>query len=465
MKVLLINPNLVNPFKPFFIEDEEKFLNETFPSLGINLLASILKDAGHEAIVYDHLLEYLKSGSGALDILKGAEKIFSKNCFDFVGITTISNTRKASFDLARLAKKYGNVVVLGGPHSIMYEQILRLYDFVDYVAVGEGEKTILNLVNFLAGKAKDLKGIAFRKNGKINLEPQEIANLDNYPPPDYSTYFNFSRKPKKISMVSERGCHGCAYCQNYWGRTMRSKSAKNVISEVRGNVEKYGIRKITFQDDNFIFDKPRAIKILNGIRSLKLEIDLIGRADFIDKELAKVMKSAGVKSIFIGVETGDEKIRMEKMGKNLTDEHIRKAVKALKDEGIFVCGYVMLGYPDETDNDIRRTFYFLKELQLDRINCSITHINAFSPLYRQILSRGLIAGIKEWSDENRSRVYLHSRKRLLILLAIRKIFLQHFCKIGRAHEHYTALEYDDDYTFTEEEILLARAEAKKILGC
>lgn len=159
-------------------------------------------------------------------------------------------------------------------------------------------------------------------------------------------------------MVSERGCHGCAYCQNYWGRTMRSKSSENVILEIRAYVTEYGIKRITFQDDNFTFDKGRAIEILNGIKNLGLEIDLVGRADFIDKELAKVMKSAGVKSIFIGVETGSEKIRMEKMGKNLTDEHIRKAVKALKDEGIFVCGYVMLGYPDETDDDIRKTFSF-----------------------------------------------------------------------------------------------------------
>ncbi len=149
--------------------------------------------------------------------------------------------------------------------------------------------------------------------------------------------------------------------------------------------------------------------------------------------------------------------------KILTDEHILSAVKDLKAQGIFTCGYVMLGYPGETDADIAVTYYFLKNIELDRINCSITHINAFSPLYRQMLSQGLIKGVEEWENENRSRVYLHSRERLAVLLAIREIFLKKFCKIGRAYEHFTALEYDEDWEFSEEEIAEARIEAREIL--
>ncbi|MFH1030819.1 MAG: radical SAM protein [bacterium] len=448
------------------IHDEEIFLNETFPSLGINILATILRNEGHhEVLVYDHLLSYLQTRGKEIDFYQGAKEIISKNHFDFVGITTITNTRKASFDLARLAKKYGNTIVLGGPHSIMYEQNLQLYDFVDYVAVGEGEKTILQLTDFLEEKisARDLQGVAFRDNGKINFTPQKIVDLDHCSSPDYSSYFTSQIKPRKISIVSERGCHGCAYCQNYWGKTMRSKSADNVIFEIREYVKRYGISRLTFQDDNFTFDKNRAIQILNGIADLGLKIDAVVRADFIDGELAGIMADAGVESIFIGVETGSEEIRMKDMGKNLSDDKIRSAVKVLKAQGIFVCGYVMLGYPDETDDDIRQTFLFLKELQLDRINCSITHINAFSPLYRQVLASGLIRGVSEWADENRSRVYLHGRERLATLLAIREMFLQKFCKIGRAHEHYTSIEYAEDWDFTASELRIARAKAREIL--
>lgn len=465
MKIFLINPNLINPLRPFVIHNEEIFLNETFPSLGSNILATILRNEGHEVLVYDHLLSYLQTRGKEIDFHQGAKEILSKNKFDFVGITTITNTRKASFELARMAKEYGNTVVLGGPHSIIYEQILQLYDFVDYVAVGESEKSISNLADFLEDGAenKNLKGIAFRDNKEIKFIPQENVNLNDYSPPDYSQYFMSPIMPQKISIVSERGCYGCAYCQNYWGKTMRSKSADNVIFEIREYVKKYGIRKLTFQDDNFIFDKNRASQILNGIADLDLQIDAVGRADFIDEELAGIMANAGVESIFIGVETGSEKIRMKDMGKNLSDDKIRSAVKVLKAQGIFVCGYVMLGYPDETDDDTRQTFLFLKELQLDRINCSITHINAFSPLYRHVLAKGLIKGVSEWADENRSRIYLHTRERLAVLLAMREIFLKEFCKIGRAHEHYTALEYDEDWNFTNRELGIARAKARKIL--
>lgn len=466
MKIFLINPNLVNPLAKFVVKDEGTFLNEIFPSTGINMLATILRGCGHEVKVADHLMCFLETKRKEIDFFHWVEKILLCERFNLVGITTITNTRHASFDLARMAKKYGNTVVVGGPHSIMHDQILKLYDFVDFVIVGEGEKSLLNLASCLSGEMQfnALKGVAFRGDDGIKYIPEEIINLDDYSPPDYSSYFKFSAKPQKISMVSERGCHGCAYCQNYWGRVMRSKSAEKIISEIDEYVQKYEIRRLTFQDDNFTFDKSRAIKILNGIAHLRLEIDMVARADFIDEELAAVMKGAGVKSVFLGVETGSEKIRVEKMGKNLTDKHIQQAVRFLKEQGIFTCGYVMLGYPEETDADITTTYYFLKNLKLDRINCSITHINAFSPLYRQMLSQGLINGVEEWEDENRSRIYLHSRERLAVLLAIREIFLREFCAIGRAHEHYTALEYSEDWRFTNEELVTAEIKAKEILG-
>jgi len=189
-----------------------------------------------------------------------------------------------------IGKSYPDVpVVLGGSHPTIFpKEILSKFGFIDYVIVGEGEHTFLQLIKSLLGNSQDFRsidGIAFRENGGIRLNPKTsfISNLDRLPLVDYGLLddvgeYNMDTSkwysPKGIRIgqpfpiLSSRSCpNRCTFCNMrlMHGDRFRPRTAYHVLEEMEKLYNNYGVRYFQFMDDNVTFDKQRILDICRGI--------------------------------------------------------------------------------------------------------------------------------------------------------------------------------------------------------
>lgn len=394
MKVLLIFPPL----------RKEQQLNTTtvMPPLGIMTIAAVLENAGYKVEILD--LNFLSRKGFSWEQLK--ESIKGKKP-DMIGITCTTPAVINVLQIADMIKSINSkiFVAVGGPHaSAMPRDLLTIGESIDVVVIGEGEYTSLELLKFLQNKIEleDIKGIAYREDGKIILTPARpyIENLDELPLParhlfPYLNKYYFVghcyNKLPVTSMITSRGCpHNCDFCtQAVFGRKYRTRSAEHVVAEMEELIKKYGIKSIMIVDDTFTLDKKRVYTICKLIRNKKLSVSWLCYAGIqeVDKDLLIEMKKAGCYQIYYGIESGSQKI-LNMMNKGITVEQIRSAVRDAKEAGLEVRGQFMFGYPSETSEEIKRTINFAKELDLDYAEFGITTPLPGSKLYSWAVSQG-----------------------------------------------------------------------------
>ncbi|MBU3957406.1 radical SAM protein, partial [Patescibacteria group bacterium] len=227
----------------------------------------------------------------------------------------------------------------------------------------------------------DIRGIVRRGKGKIIINPprKPIRNLDSLPFPTRQLLKNlhlyhhtpFRGRRFTTSMIASRGCpFNCSFCdQAVFGRNWRGHSANYVVEEIRHLKKNYGVDFISFEDDNFLISRQRAIQICQGIidSGLKLEWGCSARVDNIDKELLLQMKKAGCVNIFIGIESGSPRV-LKLLNKKTKLKEVVKAVGLIKKVGINVYGSVILAIPSETRKEMEKTISFIFSLPLDGVS-------------------------------------------------------------------------------------------------
>jgi len=361
MKVLLLNPQ----------SDTQKAT--PFP-LGLMYLASYLEKFNHEVKIID-----LKSQKLTKQKLKEETLEFAPN---FIGIRCLTFESASAYSLARFMKSLlpKTAVILGGPHASAKPLEILQQKPVDYVVIGEGEITLKEIVS--KKRPSTIKGIGYKEKGKIKFtQPRDyIKNLDEIPFPAYSKidmqeYFNnpythaFFKAEKKIGQIfTSRGCpFHCIYCHKLFGKTIRFRSAENVLKEIELLYHQYGIREFQIEDDSFNVNMNRAKSIMNLIikSNMKIKISFPNgiRADFVDEELAQNMKKAGVYSVCFGIESGDLEIQ-KFIEKNLDLSRVKKAIELTTKNGIMTTGYFMIGFLGETREQVIRTIQFAKNSKL-----------------------------------------------------------------------------------------------------
>jgi len=318
---------------------------------------------------------------------------------DVVGV---SNLFSAGFrDAAKvcsLAKEVDKdiITVIGGPHpSALPEEVLG-YEDIDFVVIGEGEYSFRDLLRGMEkGDLSGLDGIAFRDNGRIRLIPKTrfIRDLDELPFParhllPMERYFEIGeafivtkRKPF-TPMNTSRGCVArCSFCPVHatWGGRWRARSAENVLAEIEHLVEEYGVREIHFDDDNITLSRRRAEDIFRGIIDRKLDIVWTvppGLALWaVDDELLRLMRESGCYKLFIAVESGDERVLHDIIRKPLDLKKVKPLVRTMRKLGIETESYFVVGMPGETEESLRRTFRFARDLDTD-----VTHYFFANPI-------------------------------------------------------------------------------------
>lgn len=350
-----------------------------YPPLGLGYLAAVLEQ-NHEVRIFDFSLDLRSSLDSDLQHV---------NSFDphLVGITAMTSLYHSALEAATLLKAYlGRPVILGGPHATMCpERILEESPVIDYVVRGEGEKTILELVEALGGD-RDLgsvNGLTYRRRGEVVSNPDRelIADLDALPFParhlfDLDRYgLRAPDGQPMATILSSRGCpYNCSYCfKGIVGRTYRQRSPENIIAELQHIIAEYGIRSFYFIDDLFTIDLRRLQAITEGLIAQRMGIrwQCLGRVDRVSAEILRKMYAAGCRRIHFGIESGNQKV-LDRINKGIKLEEVRQAVRWAKAAGIQAKGYFMLGLPGDTEETMQQTIDLAVELDLDEAMFSLT---------------------------------------------------------------------------------------------
>ncbi|MDO8806208.1 MAG: radical SAM protein [Elusimicrobiota bacterium] len=389
MKILLIQPN------PRYCAIS--FACSNIP-LGPLHIASALRQAGYSQV------RFIDARMLRLSHKEARERIAAFGP-DVVGITGMSQEAREVHRLAAEAKTAAPAckVVVGGPYATSSPAEALNDPKVDFVVVGEGERTACALLDALAAGTplEGVDGLGFKKNGAtvLNRPRSPAAELDELPLPawdlaEVEKYFHLwnrhSQNPFLVSersmpLITSRGCpYGCIYCHNIFGKKARLRSVESVLGELETLVREYGAEEIEILDDIFNIDLPRAKSICDEIirRGLNVKLSFPNglRVDRMDEELVVKLRQAGTHLVVYAIETASPRLQRE-IKKNLDLEKAAKIIRFTAGQGITVGGFFMLGFPGETRKEMLATIDFAVRQPFDHANFFYVTPKPGTPLF------------------------------------------------------------------------------------
>lgn len=370
------------------------------PPLGLLYIASYIRQTRHDEVKIIDTRLYKEHLNEVYTAILDFQP-------DIVGIGALTFEAPAMYHIAHLVKQLTDMpVVVGGPHpTSMPREVMNNRD-IDIAVIGEGEVTFKDLLDALeTGKDLDeIDGIVYRDQNRVRINKPRayIDDLDQLPFPAWDSaelkkYINIYSingirfRPYMVLQTS-RGCpFRCTYCHNIFGKKFRARSAENVLAEMEMLINDYGIHDFIFLDDIPNLEKDRIKTILLGMiaRNWKTNLYFTNgvRADMLDDEIVHLMKKAGTIEIAVAVETVSP--RLQKMvKKNLNLEKVARMIDACVDEGMFVTGFFMLGFPTETEEELRATVDFACKSRLHQALFFLVNPFGDTELARQIASTG-----------------------------------------------------------------------------
>lgn len=350
MKVCLINPQGKHA--------------SVFQPLGLAYLAAAIEKQ-HEVKIVDLQVQSLK------EAVKFSPDVVS------ISITHSANASKAF----AVARKFKQKVVIGGPHASIRPDECKRY--ADCVVIGEGEKVFPKIIN------EEIVGI---------VKADTITDLDSIPFParhllPMRRYFMAAKmrlagrgiREPWATMVTSRGCsYNCIFCSIHltMGKRWRARSPENVVDEIEEIIKKFGVRLISFEDDNISLDPNRLYRICDLIikRHLRFRWNTPNgiRADTLDRGLLKKMKEAGCFEVWFAPESGVQRVVDKIIQKNLNLEKVIENIKVCREIGINVGCFFVIGIAGETVEDAENTMRFAYEVK--KLGAA-PYINMALPLY------------------------------------------------------------------------------------
>lgn len=360
--------------KLFLVNSPGDYPNQ-FPPLGLLYLAATAREAGHEVSLYD-----LGAANAVRDEFYCQADAFTPEVFGISVYTTQIGNTVALFKELRARFPCVKILV-GGPHvSALPGETLNSCPEVDVEAVGEGERTLCEVLEFFSGKRSSLAeiaGICYRGDNGIVQTPEReyIKDLDaiSYPAYDLIKKFSYSYDKfafgKRVGItVSSRGCpYNCTFCNKaVFGNRYRRRSPGNVIDEIKLQKELLGIDEIYFVDDLFVTDQGWLETFFEAYQKSELNLPwkCLGRVDQVDEPVYRKMKKHGCFLVQFGVESGDREM-LKKIRKNITKEKAAEAVAAAQAAGLNTATYFILGHPGDTYRTVMSTIDFAIALNAD----------------------------------------------------------------------------------------------------
>lgn len=340
--------------------------------LNLLILASALRDSGHEVVVcdYDYLKEIDATWTEPGFACRSARDILDHQP-DFVGITALCSNYVLALDLAHEIKRLSPLthITMGGPHvSLCAVATIHRYHQVDTAVIGEGEVTYPALISAVATgiDLRGVAGIAYRDSDAtpIVTDPRPLLlDLSLSPRPAYDlidiqSYIDVA-KSSYFEIYAGSGCpFQCTFCSTsiVWERKYRTMPAQRIVSEIQHLHQTYGATEFNLIHDNLTVNKMFLREVVSEIKARDLHVHwgFSSRIDTLDLATAELAADAGCNYIFFGVESGSTRIQ-KTMKKRLKLHMIHDTVEYCVASGINPATSFILGFPGENYDDIAST--------------------------------------------------------------------------------------------------------------
>lgn len=369
---------------------------QPYPPLGTLYAASYIREKGYQVALFDAMLaESEEEWAKSLDEHQPQYAVIYEDNFNYLSKMCLSRMREAAFTMIQMAKKRGCTVILcGADVTDHYDKYLE--QGADYCILGEGEETLAELLNQLsAGKeAREVVGLVSR-HSLLGTRRPDIKNIDSLPFPAWDLVD--VQKYKKLwlerhgyfsmNMVTTRGCpYHCNWCAKpIWGQRYNSRSPENVAAEMKWLKENFAPDHIWFADDIFGL-KPNWVERFAELlieKDAVIPFKCLKRADLVTEKTAAALAKAGCKIVWVGAESGSQKI-LDAMDKGDKVEDIYRAAERLHANGIQVGFFLQFGYPGETWDDVQLTLKMVRECTPDDIGISVSYPLPGTKFYERV---------------------------------------------------------------------------------
>ena len=374
-----------------------------FP-VGIAYIGAMLKRAGYQV-----------DGYVASDMNRLREKLSSQQ-YDVIGTGGLSSEFKSLKRISEAVRRTKATFIVGGGIITSEPELMSRALDVDYAVIGEGEETILDLMERLE-RGEDVSrvdGIGYFADGAFRTtRPRKpIDDLDSLPWPDYDLFgyaeFLDSRKPSDIyyydvfdhpreyPVITSRSCpFSCTFCYHPLGQKYRQRSVESVMAELRSTIPKYRVNLVSIYDELFSYNEKRVDQYCDQFqeyaRSVSWDIkwSCQMRVAGLNERMLERMRDSGCFMVSYGFESYSSRV-LKSMKKGITQEQIHNAIHATMDKGISVQGNFIFGDRAETLETAFETLQFWRDHLEAGIFLAFVLPCPNSPMYQYCIKQGLI---------------------------------------------------------------------------
>ena len=379
----------------YFLEDDEreKAIMKPYPPLGILYLSAYMEVKQIEHEVFDTTFSSREKFNNFL--LSNQPSILAI----YINLMTKINVVKTIEFVRSQPRLQHTKIILGGP-DVRYNKEKLLHSGADFLVIGEGEETFFELTTALHTNQpyKGIAGISFKlEDGTIIINPERSLrkNLDELPIPNrkkidldlylqtWKTHHGFS----SVTVSTMRGCpYSCHWCsRGVYGKSYRRRSPQSVVDEINYIKQAYNPDNIWFVDDVFTVSHKwlEEFAFLIEQQQIKVNYECITRADRLNEEVIQLLKQSGCFRVWIGAESGSQKI-IDLMDRRVDVKVVQQMIQAAQQAGIQAGTFIMLGYPTETEKDIKQTLQHLKNANPEWFTITITYPIRGTELFEEV---------------------------------------------------------------------------------
>lgn len=394
MNVLLIAPKL-------------QFNIDTPPMpLGLLAIGTHLKKLGYNVKIFDRSMQSTT--------LTNLYNDFSP---DIIGVSIISTRMlKDAIVVSKFFKNRDIPVVWGGIFASEIPEIILKESFVDYVSIGEGEKTWEEIICYLEKKQSisEIAGLAYKENGKVIinserkfLSPEEIPSIDysliNID--EYTNDYGSDIGRKMVWLYTAKGCpHQCTFCYNkaFNKCLYRRRPTESYMNEVKYLIEETPTDSIFFADEIWCHSKKDLRQRCEEIKNSGIDFTwgCFMNVGVLDREDFEYMYECGCRLIYFGIESGSQNI-LDKVKKPIKIDLAVSEIKACFEAGIAPFVSFIIGFPDESEEDLRKTVKILEKVSFyGKLFCYFYIPYVGSELFNDLTNKGKLRNIKNLDDIN-----------------------------------------------------------------
>ena len=375
-----------------FEDEKEQKIMKPYPPLGLLYVSAYLNQNGIKNNVYDSTFYSFN------EQLKFIEEKQPKVISIYTNLMTKLNVIKLINTLTS-NKKYGSPkIVLGGP-DITYnvENYLKLN--VDFLVIGEGEETMFELYNAIIDKqaCDKIQGIAYQEDGQVIKTPPriKIKDVSELPTPNraaipiekYLETWKTHHGQSSMTVSTQRGCpYTCKWCSTaVYGQSYRRRPANLVAEELKSLKDTYNPDSIWFVDDVFTVSHKWIKSFHEEVikQDAIIPFECITRAERLNDEVLQLLKEVGCYRIWIGAESGSQKI-VDAMDRRVDINVVKSAIQKTNAMGMETGTFIMLGYPGEDEEDINKTVKYLKAANPTHFTITVAYPIKGTSLYNEI---------------------------------------------------------------------------------